>query len=62
MDAAALSKNGGELAPRFQDQRRVAKHPEPAAREVFLSFDEMSLKERWVYDKVHNNVPMNNLR
>ena len=29
-----------------------AKHPEPAAREVFLSFDEMAWKERWVYDKV----------
>ena len=38
------------------------KHPEPAAREVFLSFDEMSLKERWVYNKVHNNVRINNLR
>ena len=29
-----------------------AKHPELEAREVFLSFDEMSLKDRWVYDKV----------
>ena len=28
------------------------KYPDAAAREVFLSFDEMSLKERWVYDKV----------
>ena len=28
------------------------KYPNAAAREVFLSFDEMSLKERWVYDKV----------
>ena len=28
------------------------KYPNAAAREVFLSFDEMPLKERWVYDKV----------
>ena len=29
-----------------------AKYPEPESKEVFLSFDEMSLKERWTYDKV----------
>ena len=48
------------MQPKLMDVVK-AKHPEPAAREVFLSFDEMSLKERWVYNKVHNNVLINNL-
>ena len=39
------------LQPKLMEVVKV-KHPEPEAREVFLSFDEMSLKERWVYDKV----------
>lgn len=39
------------LQPRLMEVVK-AKHPEPEAKEVFLSFDEMSLKERWVYDKV----------
>ena len=29
-----------------------AKHPDPAAKEAFISFDEMALKACWVYDKV----------
>ena len=28
------------------------KHEEPQDMECFLAFDEMALKERWVYDKV----------
>ena len=28
------------------------KDPEPQDMECFLAFDEMALKERWVYDKV----------
>ena len=34
----------------------TVKHPEPEAKEVFLSFDEMALRERWCYDKVELHV------
>ena len=33
----------------------VCKHKEVQDMECFLAFDEMALKERWVYDKVQNN-------
>ena len=33
----------------------TTKHKEPKDMECFLAFDEMALKERWVYDKVQNN-------
>ena len=30
----------------------LSKYPEKEARETFIAFDEMAVKERWVYDKV----------